>query len=371
MKAIDPILVSVLARRFKSITEEMGLTLLRTTRSPILCMARDFVTGLYDGKGRMLEQTEYLPVLAFALQPACRYIVDYYGEDLHPGDVVIHNDVFSGGNQNNDVAIYKPIFFQGHLVAWAATKGHEGDIGGGVAGGCNPQATEVWQEALRIPPVKVYDRGVFRKDVWDLIFANIRFPIVAADIRAQIGGAVVGERGITAMLGKYGLETFQSHMEYLFDSTEKMMRAEIRAIPDGVYQGESSFNFKDLKCHIRVTITVAGDDITVDYAGTDKQVAGIINAPFSTTFSHLMELLLMVIDPNIPHNEGIIRPVHLIAPEGSLVNASFPAATFYGNFLVDYTSEAIFKALQEALPEMVTAAWERTLGFRTTGWVPR
>ncbi|MBE9547175.1 MAG: hydantoinase B/oxoprolinase family protein, partial [Proteobacteria bacterium] len=134
-KKIDKIFASVLQRRFKSITEEMGLTLLRTTRSPILNEARDFVTGLYDARGRMLEQTEYIPVLAFAIQPACEYIVKYFGSDLHPGDVILHNDVFSGGNQNADVAVFKPVFHEGSLVAWAACKGHQADIGGAVAGG--------------------------------------------------------------------------------------------------------------------------------------------------------------------------------------------------------------------------------------------
>ena len=129
---IDKILVSVLQRRFKSITEEMGLTLLRTTRSPILNEARDFVTGLYDAKGRMLEQTEYIPVLAFALQPVCQFLVEYFGEDIYPGDVILHNDVFTRGNQLADIAVFKPIFFKGELVAWAACKGHQAAVGGAV-----------------------------------------------------------------------------------------------------------------------------------------------------------------------------------------------------------------------------------------------
>ena len=237
---IDKILVSVFQRRFKSITEEMSIVLTRTTRSPILCEAKDFVTGLYDARGKMLEQTENLPILSFSLGPVCEYIVDYFGEEIYPGDVIFHNDVFSMGNQNNDVAVYKPIFYKDKLVAWAAAKGHQADIGGAVAGGYNPRATEVWQEALRIPPVKVYEKGKLRKDVWDLIFANIRFDIVAADMRAQIGSCVVGERGILTLVEKYGLDVFESHKQYLFDSTEKMMRSEIRTIPNGVYRGEAS-----------------------------------------------------------------------------------------------------------------------------------
>ncbi|MBU0616679.1 MAG: hydantoinase B/oxoprolinase family protein, partial [Planctomycetes bacterium] len=132
---VDPILLSVFARAFKSLTDEMSISLQKTTRSPILCEAKDFVTGIYDARGNMLEQTENLPILSFSLGPVCKYIIDYFGDDIHPGDVIFHNDVFSMGNQNNDVAVYKPIFFEDQLVAWSACKGHQADIGGAVAGG--------------------------------------------------------------------------------------------------------------------------------------------------------------------------------------------------------------------------------------------
>ena len=148
---IDPILLSVYARTFKSITDEMSISMQQTTRSPILCEAKDFVTGLYDAEGRMLEQTENLPILAFSLAPVCKYIKGYFGDEIYPGDVIFHNDVFSLGNQNNDVAVYKPVFFEGRLVAWTAVKGHQADIGGAVAGGYNPNATEVWQEGAAHP----------------------------------------------------------------------------------------------------------------------------------------------------------------------------------------------------------------------------
>jgi N-methylhydantoinase B len=187
MIQVDPVLLSVYARTFKSITDEMSLSVQMTTRSPILCEAKDFVTGLYDAKGNMLEQTENLPILAFSLAPVCKYIIDYFGDDVHDGDVIFHNDVFSLGNQNNDVAVYKPIFHEQVLIGWSAVKGHQADIGGAVRGGYNPNATEVWQEALRIPPVKVYEKGEQRKDVWELIFANIRLDIVEHDLRSQMG----------------------------------------------------------------------------------------------------------------------------------------------------------------------------------------
>ncbi len=374
-KKIDKIFASVLQRRFKSITEEMGLTLLRTTRSPILNEARDFVTGLYDRKGRMLEQTEYIPVLAFAIQPACEYIVNYFGSDVYPGDVILHNDVFSGGNQNADVAVFKPVFYEEKLVAWAACKGHQADIGGAVAGGYNPEAREVWQEALRITPVKIYEAGKFRKDVWDLIFANIRYDIVEEDIKAEIGGCVVGERGITALLEKYGIEKFDDHVEYLFDITEKMVRNEIREIPDGTYHGESYAYYDGFhegsRMKINLDVIVKGDEITFDYTGSAPQTEGFVNAPFAATGSAVLLTFLMLINPDIPHNDGISRPINIINPEGSFLNARFPAATTFGNSLTGPNSDAIFKAFSQALPKKVTAAWNRFLGFNLTGKDPR
>ena len=375
MGKIDKILVSVLQRRFKSITEEMSIALTKTTRSPILCEAKDFVTGLYDGQGKMLEQTENLPILSFSLGPVCEYIVNYFGDEIFPGDVIFHNDVFSMGNQNNDVAVYRPIFYENKLMAWAAAKGHQADIGGAVPGGYNPKATEVWQEALRIPPVKVYEKGAFRKDVWDLIFANIRYDMVAADMRAQIGSCVVGEREILKLVGKYGLDVFESHKDYLFDSTEKMMRAEIRDIPNGTYQGEATVYY-DGKTpgstyKIRVKITVGAEDITFDYSDTDPQTDGFVNGTFTSSASATLLTFLQMVNPDIPHNEGMIRPVHIIIPEGKILNARYPAATTFGNHLCPPNADAIIRALSTAIPERVTAGWNQLLCYLTSGYDTR
>lgn len=372
---IDKVLVSILQRRLKSITEEMSIALMMTTRSPILCEAKDFVTGLYDPKGKMLEQTENLPILSFSLGPVCEYIVDYFGDEIYPGDVIFHNDVFSMGNQNNDVAAYKPIFFQKALVGWAACKGHQADIGGAVQGGYNPNATEVWQEALRIPPVKVFEKGKLRKDVWDLIFANIRLDIVAEDMRAEIGSCVVGERGLLRVLERYGLESFEAHKNYLFDSTEKMMRAEIRTIPSGVYYGESTcyFDGKTLgsKYNIRVTITVQDDEITFDYTGTDPQTTGFVNGTYTSSASATILTFLQMVNPNMPHNDGMVRPIKIIIPKGTILNASYPAATTYGNHLCPNNADAIMRALGPAIPDRVTAEWNELLCSLTTGVDPR
>ena len=309
MNAPDPVLASVLQRRLRAITQEMGLTLLRTTRSPILSEARDFVTGLYDAEGRILEQAEYIPILAFALAPACRAVIAAFGRDVHPGDVFLHNDVFSGGNQNNDVAVFRPVFHEGRLVAWAATKGHQADIGGAQAGGYNPRATEVWQEALRIPPLRVVERG------------------------------------------------------------------QLRRIPDGTYRGESVVFYDGhhpgSRHRIVVTIAKRGSDIAFDYTGTDPQTVGFVNAPYASSFSAVILTLLMLVDPDLPHNEGILRPVRVHIPRGTILNAEFPAATTFGNTLAGPHSDAIFRALAPALPDRVSAGWNRMLGMTVTGRDPR
>ncbi len=372
---IDKILASVFQRRFKSITEEMSIVMTKTTRSPILCEAKDFVTGLYDGKGKMLEQTENLPILSFSLGPVCEYIVDYFGDEIYPGDVIFHNDVFSMGNQNNDVAVYKPIFYENQLIAWAAAKGHQADIGGAVPGGYNPKATEVWQEALRIPPIKVYEKGKLRKDVWDLIFANIRFDIVAADMRAQIGSCVVGERGILKLVEKYGLDVFESHKEYLFDSTEGMMRAEIKTIPNGEYRGEAIVYYDGKtpgsKYKIRVKITVEEEEIFFDYSETDPQTDGFVNGTYTSSASATLLTFLQMVNPDIPHNDGMVRPVHIDIPEGTILNAKYPAATTFGNHLCPPNADAIIRALSKGIPERVTAGWNQLLCYLTSGFDTR
>ena len=371
----DQVLTSILQCRFKAITQEMGYTLLRTSRSPILNEARDFVTGIYDAKGRMLEQAEYIPVLAFALEPVCRKIIEYFGDDIHPGDVILHNDVFSGGNQNADVAAFKPIFHKGALFAWAAVKGHQADIGGAVAGGYNPDAREIWQEALRITPVKVLEKGKIRRDVWDLIFANIRFPIVEEDIKAQIGSCAVGERLITSLIDRYGIDCLGEQITLLFDATEKMVRSEIQRIPDGSYAGESWMYYDGFhegsRFRIKVTITVKGDEIFFDYTGTDGQTEGFANAPLSASVSAIILTFLMLIDPNIPHNEGLTRPLHIHIPEGTFLNARFPAATTFGNSITGPNADAILKAMAQALPYRVTAGWNRMLALAVSGHDPR
>jgi len=312
-----------------------------------------------------------LPILAFSLAPVCKYIRNYFGDDIHPGDVIFHNDVFSMGNQNNDVAVYKPIFFHDELVAWTAVKGHQADIGGAVAGGYNPNAVEVWQEALRIPPVKVYEKGKLRKDVWDLIFANIRFDIVQHDMKAEIGACRVGERRMLALLQKYGCASFEAHKEALFEATRKMMESEIATIPSGVYKGDARVYYDGRHegsiFTIRVTITVKDKHITFDYSETDPQTNGFVNGTFTSSASATILTLLQMINPDIPHNEGLIAPVEIVIPQGTILNAAYPKATTFGNHLCPPNAEAIQRALAPVMPDRVTAGWNNLLCSLTTG----
>lgn len=375
MTKVDPVLVSILGRALKAITDEMSLSMEKTTRSPILCEAKDFVTGLYDARGGMLEQTENLPILSFSLSPVCEMIARKFEGDVHPGDVFFHNDVFSLGNQNNDVAAFKPIFVGETLVGWSATKGHMADIGGNVRGGYNPNATEVWQEALRIPAVKVVERGKLRQDVWDLIFANIRLDIVQEDMRAEIGACTVGERRLVQLIGKYGLEVWETHKQALFDASRKMMEAEIRAIPDGVYEGESTVYFDGhhpgSKFRIHVKITVDDDRILFDYSGTDPQTNGFVNGTFTSSASATVLTFLQMVNPDIPHNLGMIEPIEMIIPEGTILNAAYPKATTFGNHLCPQNADAIIRALSDVIPDRVTAGWNNLLCSLSTGQDPR
>jgi len=371
---IDKILLSIFQRSIKSITDEMSISLAKTTRSPILCEAKDFVTGIYDAEGCMLEQTENLPILSFSLGPVCRHIIRYYGGDIHPGDVILHNDVFSMGNQNNDVAIFKLIFRGDTLVGWAAAKGHQADIGGAVPGGYNPNATEVWQEALRIPAVKVFEKGRLRRDVWNLIFANIRLQIVEEDLKAQIGACTLGERRLQALIEKYGLDRFLEHKAELFKATEAMMRKEIGSIPNGKYEGESNVYYDGRHpgtvFTVHVDVTVEDESITFDFSKTSPQTNGFVNGTYTSTCSAITLTFLQMVNPNIPHNEGMIKPLNYIVPEGTILNASYPKATTFGNHLCPQTADAIFKALSTAIPERVTAGWNHLLCSLFTGIHP-
>jgi len=365
----------IFQRRIKSLTHEMAHALYRSSRSPLINNG-DFALGFLDAQGRMLEQDEHLPLMAFSLYPGCQYLMDFFKDDIHDGDVFIHNDVWCANLQHADVGFYKPIFMGEELVAWTACRGHWADIGGAVKGTCNPAAVEVHQEALRIPPVKLWEKGKLRRDVWELIFANIRVrEIVEADAQAQLGSCAVGEKSLRKLIGTEGVEDFRINVERLYDMTERRLKAEIRALVDGEYRGESIV-YRDepgnpSTSRISVTVTIRGDDIGFDFAGTDPQTRSFTNASYTSTASATLTTLLYLVSPEVLHNHGLVRAVDIKAPEGSILNAEYPAATFMGNKLCQHIGEAIMLALSDVVPQRITAPWGRRLSYRMTGKDPR
>lgn len=376
-RQVDPVLASVLARRLDSITKEMATLLMRSSRSPIFNEIGDLVTVIFDAKGRTLAQAEFAAIIAFGAQPPLKYIIEYFGDDIHEGDVILHNDVFTGGNQNADTGVYMPIFHDGELVAWTAAKGHLADIGGMTAGGYDPRAREVWQEAFRIPPVKLSDAGKRRKDVWDLVSANIRFSFVIEDIKAMIGACEVGRRQLLQVLARHGREVLDSHMQYVIEASEKQVRAELATWPNGVYHGASemvSDGVDPTSRHwIRVKITITDDEVTFDFSDTDDQTPGIANQPKASAAGAVRIVFLMLVAAGgvvLPTNEGLFAPIRTIFREGSLLNPKFPAATIFGNQITDNITEAIMLALADALPERVTAGWCKAMNAMMTGEDP-
>jgi N-methylhydantoinase B len=378
VEAADPILASVLQRRVHAITQEMATVLMRSSRSPIFNEIGDLVTVVFDRRGRTLAQTEYASIIANGAGPPLPYILDRFEGDLHDGDVILHNDVYTGGNQNADVGIYMPVFHGGELVAWLAGKGHVADIGGMTAGGYDPNAREVWQEAFRIPPLKLVDRGTLREDVWELVRANIRLDIVTEDIKSMIGACTIGKRRVLEVLDRYGVETFEQHMDFVIAASERLVRAELEQWPDGVYHGESWMVSDGLdptkRYRIAVRVTIAGSDITFDFSETDDQAPGFTNMPPASATGAVRIAFLMLMNAggiDVPTNEGLFAPVRTIFREGSLLNPRYPAASIFGNQMCDEVLESIMLALADALPDRVTAGWNQLLCTALAGIDPR
>ena len=375
---LDPILRSVLANRFDSVCSEMGETMMRTSRSPIFSEARDFVTGIFDAKGQMMAQKPYIAVLAGALPFCLRAVMAYYGDDIHEGDVIVTNDPYLGGNNHKpDYTVLRPVFDGGKIVFWAAAKGHMADTGATGAVGYNPEASSIWEEGLRIPPVKLYNRGEYNKSVWNMILKNVRMEfLVDGDLNCLVGATRVGERKLKKVIEMYGLETLEQAVDEIVEATEKHMREEISKIPDGEYSAERFMDHdgfdRDTMVKIKLTVKVKGNEICFDFTGSDPQVQGSINSTLANTFSSVCLALFMTIDPEIRKNEGSLRPIEVIAPEGTVANCVEPAACTACTICATATiAEAIWLALAQAVPGKVQAAWARWSAPATMGLNPR
>jgi N-methylhydantoinase B len=356
----DPIAAAILQRRLHTIAEEMATAMLRSARSSIWAEAKDFMTAVYDGQGRTLEQVDYIPLITWGTQPCLEHIIGYFGDDLAAGDVILHNDVFTGSNQHADVGVYLPVFSGADLVGWVVAKGHVADIGGATLGGYNPAITEVWQEALRLPPVKVVDRGTLRRDVWDMIFANVRLDIVAEDVRGAIGACTIGARRLLRLIESEGITGYRERAAEIIAATERRLRAQLRRFPDGRASGVAYMSEGDgvslARHRICVAVEIAGDELRFDFTGTDPQHPGYLNMPPASVRGAVLLSVLMLTD-DLPRNAGLFAPITITLPGGSLVNPDFPAATVYGNQMVDHVYDAVMQALAQLLPDRATAGW--------------
>lgn len=378
MTTLDPILASVLQRRVVAVSREMATVLMRSSRSPIFNEIGDLVTVVFDRSGRTLAQTEFASIIAFGAAPCLREIVEDFGEDVHDGDVFIHNDVYSGGNQFADVGIYMPVFHAGELVAWTASKGHVADVGGMTLGGYDPAFREVWQEAFRITPLRLHSRGEPVRDVCRLVRANVRLDITWEDVQSMIGACTIGRRRLLEVLERYGTRTFDSHMDLVIEASERQVRAEIERWPDGVYRGESFMQSDGLdpsrRLRVACEVSIAGSEITFDFSESDDQAAGFTNMPAASAMGAVSIAFMMLLDASglsIPTNAGLFASLHTVFREGSLLNPRFPAASVFGNQMCDEVLESIMLALAEPLADRVCAGWNQFLPASISGVDPR
>jgi N-methylhydantoinase B len=372
----DSILVSVIGNRLDAISREIGQTMLRTSRSPIFSEARDFVTAIFDRELRLVAQTAYIPVLMGATPYAMRAIAERFAGQVEEGDVFVLNDPYRGNNHPPDITVVKPVFWEGEVAFWAVAKGHHADVGGGGVAGYNPGAKSIWEECIRIPPAKLYVRGEVNEALWDTILINVHIPfLVDGDLRCQVGACNIGERSLHKLLGKYGRDTLDGAIDALFAASETQMRAAIREVPSGTYKAERHIDHDGLGTRmiaVRVALHVDDDSLTFDYGESDPQAAGYVNSTIANTASSSYLALFTSIGSGIRINEGVLRALEVVAPEGTIVNPLEPAPVT-GNTISASQAiiEAVWLALAQAVPERVDAAWARWCAPATMGLNPR
>jgi N-methylhydantoinase B len=303
-------------------------------------------------------------------------VTEFFGDDIHPGDVFLLNDPYHGGNHLPDLTAFVPVFASDRPRFWSINRAHQSDIGGATHGAYNASATDIWQEGIRITPLKLYDRGEMRRDVMEMIATNVRHPRdFRGDLAAMIGSAHVGERRVLALAEEFGWAVTDAAIEAVLDGAERQTRAVIAEWQDGVYHGEAMLDDdgrgnKDI--HVRATVTKQGSDLTIDLSDSHEQVASFINSSYPNMYSAVVVALSYLIDPHTPKNDGTFRPITVIAKEGTVVWAR-PGApvTLATNHCAQEILEAIIKALAPSCPERAMAGWGRRFRIAIQGKDPR
>lgn len=372
---VDPITRSVVQYRLSSIVTEMGDAMLRTSYSQILNSSRDFSIAICDVQGRLIAQAEHIPVHVGALSWATLAVEERF-RDVRPGDVILLNDPYHGGSHLPDVTVFVPFFDGERRLLWTIVRAHQSDIGGATHGGYNPQATEIYQEGLRIPPVRLYEAGRLREDLLDLLALNIRNPRdFRGDLAAMVGAAHLGERRLRKLFAEFGAPTVEAAMEMILDAAEQQTRAVIATWKDGVFHGEAFLDDDGRgndNIRIAAKVTKFGSDIEVDLSQSDPQTASFVNSSHANMQAAVVMALAYLIDADIPKNAGAIRPLKVIAKQGTLV-WSDPGrpVTLCTSHPSNEIVEAIVKALAQSCPDRAMAGWSRRFRIAIQGEDPR
>jgi N-methylhydantoinase B len=366
---LDPVTLSVLASSLAGIAEEMGAVLIRGSYSSNIKERRDCSTALFDARGRMVAQAEHIPVHLGAMPEAVAAIMR---RDPEPGDVFAINDPYSGGTHLPDITLVSPVARGGEIIGYAVTRAHHSDVGGMRPGSMPSDSREIFQEGVIIPPVRLVRGGEYVEDVLDLLLANVRTPdLRRGDLRAQIAANNIAEERIGELIERRGEETVLVAFEEVISYTERRTREAIRALPDGEHEAEDFMEgdgITDEDIPIKATVVIEDDSITIDFAGTADSVRGNVNCPLPVTRSACYFALRVLLPKDIPANAGTYMPLEIEAPEGSLVNARYPAAVVAGNVETsNRIADAALAAFSSFAPEAVPAQGQGTMNNTIIG----
>ena len=370
----DPIEFELFKNALFGVADEMALTVFRTTYSGVLKDNMDYSTAMFDGAGVLVAQGLTLPGHLGSMPTAMASVMETFADDIHPGDVFIFNDPFKGGMHLPDVFVFKPIFREDARTAWACAVCHHTDVGGRVPGSNASDSTEIYQEGLRIPPLKLYERGRRNETLFALIETNVRVPVkVFGDLRAQLAACHIAEAALVEMSARYGTAKLQDYMTELVDYAERMTRAALRELPDGVYDFLDHIDDDGIDVGVpiplKVTLTKTGDSIKADWTGTARQVKGAINNTLSYTKSASYCGIRSILPQNIPTNEGVFRAITVEAPRGTIANMELPGACAARGLTGFRMVDCMFGALAKMLPDRVFAASDGgNTGVSIGGW---
>ena len=364
----DPVILALMQNRLDQISKHMGWVMTRTARSPIFSQSHDFSCYITDPEGTLVANADGIPIHTGGGGFAVRALLRDFAGRINPEDVFILSDPYvAGGNHLPDWVIARPVFVgePARLAGFCCNRAHQSDIGGGLAGTYNPEATEIWQEGIRLPVLKLIDRGEVRDDLWKLLLINSRTAeMLDGDLMAMLGSTRVGEERVAALATELGLDSYFEHLNGVLDHADTRMREAVAALPDGVYFGEDHTDndcFQKIDVAVRVKLTVAGEALTLDFSDSDPQMVGFKNSSLANTYSAAFMALSSFFDTDIPRNEGTYRCVEIIAPEGSIVNARPPAPmTMNTVFVAHEIAHSVWKALADAQPERACAGWSKT-----------